>query len=332
LSKNHKYTRIIMGNFLKSLFSSSETTNPDETLAKSERKNFDMFKYDGLRAMRTGQVKYAVKCYTAALKIKEDKEVMQFLITAHSALHESDEALIVANRLVELYPEDVDARVARAGLFYQMEKENEAIEDCLNVIATDESHHVAWFLMGRAKKKLGNLSGATDDLTRAIATKADFADAYLLRGEALLEANQVDEALLDAEKLMELAPEEEAVYLLKGRIYEQRNDFAAAADNYSMVVELNPFNEEASLLKGALLIREGKFEEAIAFFDEIVELNPASIQAYRGRSKAKSLNGNVEGASEDKAKAEELESECKEEGASEGKPVNFNNIYKGGIF
>jgi tetratricopeptide (TPR) repeat protein len=321
-----------MGNFFKSLFSPSGAADPAEALAKSEQKNFDIFKYDGLRAMRAGQVGYAVKCYKAALNIREDKEVLQFLIAAYSALHETAGALDVANRLLELSPDDVSTRIARAGLFYQMEKESEAVADCLHVIAGDETQHVAWFMMGRAKKKLNDIQGAIDDLTRAVAIEEGFVDAYLARGEALFEANHIEEALADVDKLIALVPEEEAVYLLKGRIHEHLEDFTAAADSYNRVVELNPFNEEASLLKGALLIREGKEDEAIAFFDEILELNPEFAQAYRGRSKAKLLKGDTEGASEDEAKADELEAEAKDEGTPEGKQANFNDIYKGGIF
>jgi tetratricopeptide (TPR) repeat protein len=323
-----------MGNFFKSLFSSTGTgtDDPGETLAKSEQKNFDIFKYDGLRAMRAGQVVYAVKCYKAALNIREDKEVLQFLIAAYSALHETDSALDVANRLLELCPDDMNARLARAGLLYQMEKEGEAIGDCLNVIAANEAQHVAWFMMGRAKRKLKDLPGAIDDLTRAVAIEEGFADAYLARGEALFEAERIEEALADVDKLIELAPEEEAVYLLKGRIHEYLKDFIAAADNYNRVVELNPFNEEAALLKGALLIREGKADEAIAFFDDILELNPEFTQAYRARSKAKLLKGNDKEASEDDARADELEAEEKDDGSTAGKQPNFNDIYKGGIF
>jgi tetratricopeptide (TPR) repeat protein len=321
-----------MGNFFKSLFSSSETNNSTDIQAKNEQKNFDIFKYDGIRALRMGQVRYAIKCYREALKIREDKEVMQFLATAYASLHETDEALEVMHRLVELEPEDVNVRLIRAGLFYQAEKEQEAIADCRHVIETDDSQPAAWFLMGRAKKKQKDLPGAIADLTKAITLKEDFADARLLRAEVLFEANQEEEALYDVEKLIATAPEEETAYLLRGRIYEHLGDLAAAADNYNQVVELNPFNEDASLLKGSLLIKEGKPEEAIAFFDELIELKPTCAQAYRGRGKAKLLKGNTEGASEDALKAEELESEEKGEDVAEGKRTNFNDIYKGGIF
>jgi tetratricopeptide (TPR) repeat protein len=321
-----------MVNFFKSLLSSSEADNSTEAQAKKERKDFDMFKYDGLRALRTGQVRYAVKCYIEALKIKEDKEVMQYLAAAYTSLHETEEALKVVNRLVDMEPEDINVWLTRVNLFYQMGKDREAIADCLHVIAMDEMQPAAWFLMGRAKKNLKDLTGAIADLTKAISLKDDFADAYLLRGEALFAVNEAEEALLDLEKLIGLTPEEETAYLLRGRIYEYLGNMDAAADDYNQVANLNPFNEDAFLLNALLLMKKGKPEEAIALFDELLELNPGSAPAYRGRSAAKRLTNNIKGATEDEAEADKLEMKGERNNTLEDKPVNFNDIYKGGIF
>jgi tetratricopeptide (TPR) repeat protein len=330
------YARIInmaiMGNFLKSLFSSSETQTPDDVQAKNDRKNFDVFKYDGIRALRTGQVQYAIKCYKEALKIKEDTEVMQYLVTAYTAVHEAGEALNVVNRLVEMEPDNATMLLLRANLFYQADREDDSVADCLRVIESDASNPVAWYLMGRAKKRLEDLSGAIADLTKALALRDDFVEVILLRAEALLDTGQMEEALSDVERVILLAPEEEAVYLLRGRINERLGNFSAAADDFNQVVSLNPFNEEAALLKGALLIKGGHCEEAIAFFDEMIELKPDFSDAYRGRGKAKSLSGDEAGALEDETIAGKLDAEGKEDEPVDGKRPNFDDIYKGGIF
>ena len=41
-----------MGNFFTSLFSSSKPAEATEDKAKNEQKNFDILKYDGVRARR----------------------------------------------------------------------------------------------------------------------------------------------------------------------------------------------------------------------------------------------------------------------------------------
>ena len=60
-----------MPNFFKSFFSGKSETSESEK-QKNNQKNFEIFKYDGLRAQRMGRPDYAVKCFTEALAIEED--------------------------------------------------------------------------------------------------------------------------------------------------------------------------------------------------------------------------------------------------------------------
>jgi uncharacterized protein HemY len=80
-----------MGNFFKSLFSSSgEVRNGnrmDDGASKSDLKKFDIFKYDGIRARRMGQLQYAIKCFEEALTMQDDYETMGHLADAYLANH-----------------------------------------------------------------------------------------------------------------------------------------------------------------------------------------------------------------------------------------------------
>ena len=64
-----------MPNFFKSFFSGKSET-PESEKQKNDQKNFEIFKYDGLRAQRMGRPDYAVKCFTEALAIQEEFETM----------------------------------------------------------------------------------------------------------------------------------------------------------------------------------------------------------------------------------------------------------------
>ena len=59
-----------MPNFFKSFFSGKSET-PESEKQKNDQKNFEIFKYDGLRAQRMGRPDYAVKCFIEALAIKQ---------------------------------------------------------------------------------------------------------------------------------------------------------------------------------------------------------------------------------------------------------------------
>jgi tetratricopeptide (TPR) repeat protein len=319
-----------MGNFFKSLFSPSTTESADDIQAKAVQKNFDIFKYDGIRAQRMGQVSYAIKCYIEALKIKDDTEVMGMLINAYSSIHETEEALQVAHRLVAFEPENKNVLLTRATLFHLLAREEEALADCLRLVEPETTSPAPWLLLARIKKTMNDLPGAVAGLTQAISLQEDWVDAYLLRAEVFLEENKMEEALQDVEKLLTLAPEEETAYLLRGRIHEKAGRLDEAMDNYTQVIELNPFNEEAILLRSRLLLAGGKYDEAIVSLDEAIEIKPDFAAAYSLRAEAKRQNGDTTGADEDEQKAAELRPESDTE---EEKPAtNFNNMYKGGIF
>ena len=51
-----------MASFFKSFFL-GKTETPEEAKAKNEKKNFDILKFDGLRAQRMGRTDKALSCF-----------------------------------------------------------------------------------------------------------------------------------------------------------------------------------------------------------------------------------------------------------------------------
>ena len=321
-----------MGNFFKSLFSSSKAATPEEEKSKNDQKKFDILKYDGVRAQKIGQVAYAINCFTEALNLQEDFETMTYLVAAYTTANKADEALEVLNRMVELEPDHINTLLTRVSVLFMLDKDADVIADCRHILELEEANHLAWFLMGKAKRTTSDPLGAIGDLTKAITLKEDFTDAYLMRAQILLSMKQATEALPDVEKAIVLAPEEETSYLLRGRIHEAMGNIDAAAADYQNVLELNPFNDEATLLVGQLLITQERLDEAITFFDEAIDLKPDFGKAYAERGRAKNLKGDKEGAFEDLKKSIELNPEGDEAQKLEGQHTNFNDMYKGGIF
>lgn len=307
-----------MGNFFKSLFSSTKGSD------------FDIFKYDGVRAQRMGKLAYAIKCFEEALAIQDDFETMTMLASAYLANHQTEEALEVANRMVGIAPENVEAYMARVNVLFIMDKEQDVIADCKKILELDGENFAARFLMAKAKRTIKEYDGAIGDLTKAVGLKEDFAAAWSLRAEVLYETGKPAEALPDIEKAISLETEEESFYLIRGKIHEALNDLDAATADFNEALGLNPFNEEASLLSASLLIRQGKADDAIAILDEILELKPDSLKALMERAKAKALKGDKEGAATDLAAAKGQGAGDKEQGDTDA--VDFNKMYEGGIF
>ena len=89
--------------FWKSFFGGEES-NPEEEKKNAEAKNFDVFKYDGVKAMRIGQFDYAEKCFREALKIQEDLEVHDYLSQTLMRLNRLDEALAEMRIMINAQP------------------------------------------------------------------------------------------------------------------------------------------------------------------------------------------------------------------------------------
>ena len=146
-----------MGNFFKSLFSSSKAATPEEEKSKNDQKNFDILKYDGVRAQKIGQVAYAIKCFTEALKLQEDFETMTYLVAAYTTANKAEEALEVLNRMVELEPDHINTLLTRVNVLFMLDKDADVIADRRHILELEETNHLAWFLMGKAKRTTSDL-------------------------------------------------------------------------------------------------------------------------------------------------------------------------------
>lgn len=292
--------------FFKSLFSGKSESPADEQ-QKNDQKNFEIFKYDGMRAQRMGQTGYAIKCFTEALALQEDFETMSYLAQVYIQTGELDEGRKLLERMAEKEPEHTSTNLTLANVCYMQEDYTAMGQAAQKVIDTEAENAMGHYLLGKAKH------GQKDDimciahLTKAIALKEDFTEARLLRAEALMKMQQYKEAMEDVETILAQDAEDESALLLRGKIKEATGAEEEAESDYHQITELNPFNEQAFLCLGQLYIHQKKLTEAISLFDEAIELNPDFAQAYHERGRAKLLNGDKNGSMEDMKKGLELD-------------------------
>ena len=313
-----------MANFLKSLFFGEAEETEEEKAAR----NFDVLKYDGIKALKVGKHGYAIRCFNEALKIREDAEVLEHLVAAYSRDEDMEKAIETAGRMAEIEPENIPVLLMRANLNYVAERYDEAGADCERVIALEAENPSAHFLLGKAKKDAGDQLGAIVGLSKAIQLKEDYAEALLMRAEVMLSAGDYKDGLEDIGKVVELLPEEESAYLVRGRLQEAAGDQEAAEEDYRYVTELNPFNEQAYLCLGNLYISKNRPAEAIELFDEAIELKPDFAQAYSERGRARLMTGDKNGSMEDMKKALELAPEGETARNINGTYSNFEEMYK----
>lgn len=306
--------------FLKSFFSGKE-----ESAETANQKNFEILKYDGMRAQRMGRPDYAVKCFTEALALQEDFETMGYLSQIYIQTGELEQAHALLERMTQLEPTHITTLLTLANVCYMLETYQSMADAAQHVITLDEGNALAYYLLGRANYQLADLLTAIAHLTKAITLKEDFAEARLLRAEILINMQQYTEATEDLEIVLAQDPEEETAILWSGKTKEATGESEAAEACYRQIIELNPFNEQAFLYLGQLYIQQEKYTEAIELFTEAIELNTHFAQAYQERGRAKLLSGNKEGSLEDGKKALELAPKAGEfNGAFSNQPEQRN--------
>ncbi len=264
-------------NIFKKLFGGQKTT---EEVKQEKEKDFDMVKYDGVRALRMHQFDLAAKSLEHALQLNaEDLECRDYLSQAYISMGDLQKAYEQLQILSEAQTDNVAVLLRMADVAYMMENYTAMSEVCDKALHLDacECRDLS-LLCQRPAEDWAMPTRAVSMLTEAIGKREDFYAARLLRGSILLDRAQLSEAELDATFLYEHIPGNEDVLLLKARV------------------------EKA----------QGKMEEAEQTYGKVMDVNPFSIDAYRERSEVRRSLGDSAGAAEDEAAAKEMGAEIPE--------------------
>ena len=278
--------------FWKALLGGKDQT-PEEEQQEREQRNFDLLKYDGVKAMKIGQPDYAVKCYREALKIKEDPEVRDYLSQALIQKGELAEAAEQLKLLAEAEPNNEAIVLRTAQVAYMMEDYAQMATACEHAMQINPSSAIAHYLNAQACLGQQNVVGAIAMLTKTISLQEENADAYLLRAQTLLAMGDVNGAADDAAWLLENAGDHEEVLLLNARVAARRQQTDEALAFYDQVTEVNPFSIEAYQERGQLRFNLGDKAGAEQDMQKVLELNPNALADVNGEYSAEGIEQRV---------------------------------------
>lgn len=246
-------------NIFKRLFgvAQEEKVPTKEELQAENSKNFDILKYDGVRALKTQRYDYAIECFRHALDINEDLEIHDYMSQAYLALSDLPNAYQHLQKLAEAQTDNINIFIRMAHVAYMMEDYSIMGTACEKALLIDKESPDALHLYAKSCVGIGDVTNAVALLTKAVTVKPDYADAYLLRGEVLLKEERYDEADEDASWLLENYPGNEDVLMLKANIENSRSNDAVAMEYLDKVIDANPFRQEAYALRGELRRKAG---------------------------------------------------------------------------
>ena len=259
-------------NFFKVLFGGKNETS-EEKKKTDEAKDFEILKYDGVKALRTHQLSQAIQCFNHALNIREDLECRDYLSQALMHNNEMLAAYEQLQKLHEAQPDNEDILLRMAQVAFMMEDYGAMVSACEKSLLINKENPTIYYLYGRACMGQEDDTNAIAMFTKAIAIHEDYADAYLMRAKVELAGDNVEAAEEDCQWLMERAADVEDVLLLKAQVETAK----------------------------------GQLEEAITYYGKVIETNPFSIEGYQQRAEVRAKTGDQQGAEEDRAKVQELQ-------------------------
>ena len=268
--------------FFKSLFGGA-SESPEEKKKEEESKNFDVLKYDGVRALNQGQAAYAVRCFQHALELRDDLETRDYLSLALVRTGDLLPAYEQLQKLAEAQPDNQQILMRMAEVAYMMEDYGALSAACEKALLIDGENPVVHYLYARGCAGQGDDVNAIAMLTKAITLNADYAEAYLMRGETLLRMGDVAGADEDTQWLIDHLTENEDVLLLKARVEEAKGNADEALLIYNKGIELNPCNVAAFRVRGALSLAQGDKQGAEDDMRTVLELNPHEADGVNGQ-------------------------------------------------
>ena len=281
--------------FWKSFFGGEEQ-NPEEEKRDAEAKQFDLMKYDGVKAMRIGQFEYAEKCFREALKVHDDLEIHDYLsqtLMHLNRLQESLEELLLISRE---QPDNQSVILQAAHVAYMLEDYAQMHSLAEQAQALDPENATAYYQMAQADLGLGDLVNGIAQLTKAIVLNENHGDARLLRSKTLLMMGDLDGAEQDANWLLEHTEDEEDVLLTVARIAHAKGNDDDALNIYNKVVDVNPFQIDAYRERGQIKFDRGDKDGAQEDMQKVLELNPNETADVNGDYSAEGVEQQVKRA------------------------------------
>ena len=281
--------------FWKTFFGGAEES-PVEEKMNAEARNFDLLKYDGVKAMRMGQFDYAVKCFREALKIQDDLETHDYLQQALTHNGQIEDAIRELEVLTRAQPDNVLLLIQTARLAFMEEDYELMATVCQKAEELDADNARVHYLYSQACIGQGDLIGGIARLTKAIALDEDLLDARLLRGQTLLKMGELKGAQEDADYLLAHTEGQEDVLLFAARLANASKNNDLAIDFYSQVIDVNPFQTDAYRERGKLRYDAGDKQGAEEDMQKVLELNPQEMADVSGDYSAEGIEQQVKRA------------------------------------
>ncbi|MDY6122164.1 MAG: tetratricopeptide repeat protein [Porphyromonas sp.] len=323
--------------------SNTEEGNSESAADKGQNKQgkqadrqADTLKFDAIRAMKLGELGFALSALEKSLELRDEFEARYYYVEALLMASRQDEALSQMDLLLDEEPNHLPTLLGRSQLLLHLNRYSDSMADAdkgieLQTATEQEKDDLNLYqlsiLKAKALRGLERTSEAIELLAKTAQQHEEIGQTHLLKAEMEIAIGRKEDATDSLLQAGALLPEEERVPLLLAQIAESDNVIDKAFKLYQDALDLNPFCVEALCAKANLRYKQGEWEQAIAMLTEAKEGMAPSKELLLTLIDLHTKLGQT-------TEAEALRSELKENetGSSTTKKNSFDNLYSGGIY
>jgi len=272
---------------------------------------------------------------TGNLGDPKDKIILYNKIKMAEGASSDREYETALNLLDQVIKEDagiMEARQVRANIFLQLDRPEEAVEECKEALKVDPEYNAAIFTLAQAYRRLGKYEEAIAGFERAVQLDPRDAKPHVNLGEIYLDTKDLDKAMAHFEEAISIDPDHSslahnnlgAVFLEKkmleraeqeilkalemreripdahynlGLLYEERGDLRRAMEEYRKEIEIHPGAHPAHFNLALLYGKTGQLQEQVDELKEAIKAEKGFARAYLFLAKAYlDMNENFEEA------------------------------------
>lgn len=232
----------------------------------------------GLALYQRGIYDRAIASFTAALKEKNDADLLTNRGLAHSATGQYRAALLDFDDALRLQPDNFAACTAKGAALHELGQGQLALNWLDKALAIQPDDVPSLLNRAAALFDMGEKDKAAADFSLAIAL-GGMTDAYLARARCLLMDEQMLTALQDIRRAMYTASDNPEVYYLLGEAEMAKGENRGAIESFTIALEYNEFCVECYFGRSMARKLDRQFYESINDLYKVLELDPSHQEA-----------------------------------------------------
>ncbi len=193
------------------------------------------------------------------------------------------ESVDIYSELIKQRPEEGRLYTLRAGAWWALEKNEQALADFDKAIELGYEAAHAYSSRGLYHAAAGNFAEAIADYTVAIEKDAEDIGPRINRAAAFLATRRFADAIADYTAAIEQDPENPAFYQQRAVALKAAGQLQQAVADFDQAIELNPDDVASRMGRGFLHFQQQDHQAAVADFSSVIQLNPEAAVAYNNR-------------------------------------------------